>query len=210
MKTYDHEKGKLSDLSTFNPKEFIFVSGLHPFYLPSLRDILDIKVFIDTNENLRHFWKIKRDSIERSKSINEVKQSINARENDFYKYIEPQKDFADIIIQYFNKSLDNEETIENESDIMLRLKIIIDANIDVENILYDLKLDYEWDYNEDLKTQYIILNEEPTINFNNFAQEKILNLKDIIYSEYNFRDGYDGFIQFILLKAIAEKLKDKI
>lgn len=178
------------------------------FHLLSLRDILDIKVYIDTNENLKHFWKIKRDSIERSKSINEVKQSIIVRENDFYKYIEPQKDFADIIIQYFNKSLDNKETIENESDIMLRLKIIIDANIDVENMLFDLKLDCEWDYNEDLKTQYIILNEEPTINFNNFAQEKILNLKDIINSEYNFRDGYDGFIQFILLKAIAEKLKD--
>ena len=39
MRSYNHKTGKFNQIETLTPKEFVFVSGLHPFYLSSLRDI---------------------------------------------------------------------------------------------------------------------------------------------------------------------------
>ncbi len=62
---YNHRDGKFSEPIKVFPKEFIVIAGLHPFYLPKSRKIIDIKIFVNTDEQLRRHWKILRDTKKR-------------------------------------------------------------------------------------------------------------------------------------------------
>ncbi|MFO0669374.1 MAG: hypothetical protein U0235_07085 [Polyangiaceae bacterium] len=50
---YDHDVGKFTDPVLLRPTEFVGIVGLHPFYLASQRQLLHLKVFVDTDEALR-------------------------------------------------------------------------------------------------------------------------------------------------------------
>ena len=95
---YDHETGKMTKQFKVKSNKFILVSGLHTFYLPLVREACDLKVYLDINEELRRFFKIKRDVNKRGHSIEQVLSSLKARENDSKNFIRPQRDYADLII----------------------------------------------------------------------------------------------------------------
>lgn len=203
---YDHHSGKFIKHQKVEPKEFIVIAGLHPFYLPKLRKNIDLKIFIDTDESLRRHWKIIRDTKKRGYSIEKILEQIEARMEDANKYIYPQKEFADMIINFFpinSFDLGNEKEIVN-----LGLKITLDANIHIEDILEKLDCDFSWDYNDDLESQYIELISIPKNDFKELALDIIENVNELISTNAEFDIGYDGFIQLLSLKMISEKLKD--
>lgn len=203
---YDHSNGKFTKPRKVVPKEFIVISGLHPFYLPKLRKNIDFKIYLDTDETLRRYWKIIRDTKKRGYSTEKILKQIDSRVHDATKYIYPQKEFSDMIINYFPIKKLNLE-FQNR-DINLGLKLTFDANIHVEDILASLDSEYFWDYKDDLKSQYIELKSIPKLNFKNLANRFIENLDEIISPQSNWQDGYEGFIQFICLVIISEKLKE--
>lgn len=203
---YDHSTGKFTQPLKVDPKEFIVIAGLHPFYLPKLRKNIDLKVYIDTDENLRRHWKILRDTKKRGYSIEKILHQIESRMDDAKKYIYPQKDFADLVVQYF--PTDSFELGSINANINMGLKLIFDANIHVENILERLECGFIWDYNDDLKSQYIELRAIPEINVENIAIDTIDNINEIITPNAKWDKGYDGIIQLISLKMISEKLKE--
>lgn len=203
---YDHSSGKFTEPQRIEPNKYIAISGLHPFYLPKLRKILDLKIYIDTEEDLRRHWKIIRDIKKRGYSKQKILAQIEERIDDAKKYIYPQKEFADLIIRYYSL---NQFIIGNEQeDIKLGLKVIIDANVHLEDILERLDVDYVFDYNNDLRTQYIILEKEPSVNFKRIAIDVIENIHEIVSVEPIWKSGYEGFIQIISIKMISEKLKE--
>jgi uridine kinase/Gpi18-like mannosyltransferase len=203
---YEHSNGKFSKPKKVKPKEFIVIAGLHPFYLPKLRKNIDFKIFIDTDEMLRRHWKIVRDTKKRGYSTQKILEQIEVRMEDAGKYIYPQKEFADMVVRYFGV---NTFALGNENEnIILGLKITFDANIHIEDILNKLNCMFIWDYNEDLKSQYIELKNVPTANFEEIAMNSIENLKEIIDVNAKWEKGYEGLIQFISLKMISEKLKE--
>jgi uridine kinase len=203
---YNHNTGKFTKALIVKPKEFIVISGLHPFYLPKLRKLIDLKIYMETSEELRRHWKIIRDIKKRGYSLEKILEQIEGRMNDARKYIYPQKDFSDLIINYFstNKFILGKE----DEEIKLGLKITLDANIHIEDILHKLNCQFIWDYNDDLKTQFIRLNSPPHINYKNLAYETIVNIDEIIINDTSWKIGYEGFIQLILLIMISEKLKE--
>jgi uridine kinase len=204
---YDHTTGKFTKPQKVEPKEFIVLAGLHPFYLPKLRKTIDLKIYIDTDENLRRHWKILRDTKERGYSIEKILKQIESRMEDAKKYIYPQKDFADMIINFFpinNLDLDNEN-----AEVNIGLKITLDANVHIEGILEKFMFDFVWDYNDDLKTQYIEIRSIPQVNFEDIANDTIDNINEIIAIDAKWSKGYNGLIQLITLKIISEKLKEE-
>lgn len=203
---YDHHTGKFIEHQKVEPKEFIVIAGLHPFYLPKLRKNIDLKIFIDTDENLRRHWKIIRDTKKRGYSIEKILEQIEARIEDANKYIYPQKDFADMVINFF--SINNFDLGNEKEIIHLALKITLDANIHIEEILQELDCDFSWDYNDDLKTQYVELISIPKNDFKELTLDIIENVNELISADAEFDRGYDGFIQLLALKMISEKLKD--
>jgi uridine kinase len=203
---YEHSNGKFSAPKKIKPKEFIVIAGLHPFYLPKLRKNIDFKIYIDTDETLRRHWKIIRDTKKRGYSTQKIIEQIEARMEDAGKYIYPQKEFADMIVKYYpvNTFVLGEET----ENVILGLKLTFDANIHVEDVLDKLNCPFTWDYNDDLKSQYIEIENRPEANFHDIAIDSIENIAEIVTFDIKWETGYEGLIQLISLKMISEKLKE--
>ena len=203
---YDHSSGQFTAPSIVLPKKFIVIAGLHPFYLPKQRKHIDLKIFMNTSDELRKHWKIIRDVKKRGYTADKVIEQIESRYNDGNKFIHPQKEFADLIIEYY--SITDFKIGNQDSDIKLGLKIIIDANIQLDEIINSLKIDFTWDYNEDLKSQYLDLREEPAVNFKLLGEKYISNIYEIISPNAKWSKGYFGFLQFVTLIMISNKLKE--
>ena len=97
---YDHTTGKFTEEKKLEAKPYILLCGLHTLYEKNIRDISELKIFLDTDSELKDTWKIQRDMIERKHSKEKIIESINKRKNDYLKYIYPQKLYSDIIIEY--------------------------------------------------------------------------------------------------------------
>ena len=84
---------------TIVPKKVIIVEGILIFENKPLRDLMDIKVFVDTDADVRLCRRILRDVTERGRTL----ESVVAQYQDTVKpmheqYVEPSKKFADIIV----------------------------------------------------------------------------------------------------------------
>jgi uridine kinase/Gpi18-like mannosyltransferase len=205
---YNHNFGKFTKPELVIPKEFIVIAGLHPFYIPKLRKNIDFKIFLDTEESLRRRWKILRDISKRHYVKDKIAEQLERRIADSKKYIAPQKNFADMIITFFPKN-DFETGLES-TDVNIGLKITFNASIFVEDLIEMLNSnEIIWDYNDDLNSQYIILNNSPLNNFKTLAIDTIENLNEVIDINAKWAEGYNGFLQYLCLKIICEKLKDE-
>ena len=99
---YDHNTGNFTDVKSIESSDNIIVCGLHNLYEKT--DILyDLKIFMDTDEKLKMKWKINRDVNERKYELETVLKNIEDRKEDFYKYILPQREISDVIINFFNE-----------------------------------------------------------------------------------------------------------
>ena len=84
-----------------------------------MNELLNLKIFLDTDRELIKKWKIERDVNERGYSLEKVLKQIESREKDYNEYILKQKENADIIIQFYeaNKKLECNFIIQNEDII---------------------------------------------------------------------------------------------
>ena len=99
---------------------------------------------MDTDDTLKKKWKISRDVTERGYSVEEVLQNIKKREKDYTKYIDPQKDNADLIIRFFTNDIVNFTELEKKPNISLELSIKKSFNINnVLNKLNVLEINYQ-------------------------------------------------------------------
>lgn len=203
---YQHDTGTFSELLKIKPKEYIALSGLHPFYLPKMRKTIDLKIFLDTEESLRNFWKIKRDTEKRGYSIDKILNQIEFRKEDATKYIKPQKNYSDLIFNYYPLTPPDLNLLNQEPKI--GLKIYFDANIQIEKFVQKIELEEQWDYSEDLKYQYIDFKLEPNLNFKKLAEELIPNLYEIIPLDARWLEGFEGVSQFFVVLIVSEKRKN--
>lgn len=81
------------------PKEIILLDGILIFTEPELRSQMDIKLFVDTDDDVRLLRRIKRDIMERGRELegvmNQYEQYVRPMHLEF---VEPSKRYADIII----------------------------------------------------------------------------------------------------------------
>ena len=81
------------------PASVIIVEGLLIFQNPELRDLMDIKIFVDTDADVRILRRILRDVKERGRSLDSVvTQYLTTVKPMHEQFIEPSKRFADIIV----------------------------------------------------------------------------------------------------------------
>jgi len=82
-----------------SPSPIIIIEGILILYFESLRKLMNIKVFVDTPDEIRFNRRISRDVKKRGRTIKSVTdQYINTVRPMHQKYVEPSKNFADIII----------------------------------------------------------------------------------------------------------------
>ena len=88
------------------PKKVIIVEGILIFENKPLRDLMDIKVFVDTDADVRLCRRIKRDVNKRGRSLESVLQQYQETVKPMHeKYVEPSKKYADIIVPEGGKNM---------------------------------------------------------------------------------------------------------
>ncbi|WP_169090609.1 uridine kinase [Paenibacillus sp. PL91] len=81
------------------PNSIIILEGLHVLYEESIRKILDIKVFVDTDPDVRILRRVLRDIEERGRTIQSVHDQYLKTVKPMHEaFIEPSKKYADLII----------------------------------------------------------------------------------------------------------------
>jgi len=95
---YNHRTGTFDPPVPFAPKKILILEGLHPLFTGRLRDLLDFTLFVDPEDEVKRFWKMKRDTGDRGYRSDEVEEELAARAADYARYIAPQRHFADAVI----------------------------------------------------------------------------------------------------------------
>ncbi|MDR0922371.1 MAG: uridine kinase [Lactobacillales bacterium] len=81
------------------PQEVIIVEGILVLEDKRLRDLMDIKLFVDTDDDVRIIRRIKRDMLERGRTLDSViDQYLSVVKPMYHQFIEPTKRYADVII----------------------------------------------------------------------------------------------------------------
>lgn len=88
------------------PHQVIIVEGILILAIPELRELLDIKIFVDTDPDICLLRRLKRDLNERGRSVDSVlKQYQDTVRPMYLQFIEPSKRYADIIIPRGGKNI---------------------------------------------------------------------------------------------------------
>lgn len=96
---YSHRTGYFEPPIKIEPKNIVIVEGLHSFYTDVSKALIELKIFVDTDEDLRVHWKIIRDTEERGYTYNTALEAINKRRADSIKMRSQQIDVADVVIR---------------------------------------------------------------------------------------------------------------
>ncbi|HEX8991795.1 MAG TPA: uridine kinase [Anaerolineales bacterium] len=84
---------------TVAPHPVILVEGILLFVERSLRDLFDIKIFVDTDADIRFIRRLQRDLSERGRTTESVIKQYQATVRPMHlEFVEPSKRYADVII----------------------------------------------------------------------------------------------------------------
>ena len=88
------------------PERVIIVEGILIFENKALRDLMDIKIFVDADADIRICRRIKRDVNKRGRSLESVILQYQETVKPMHeKYVEPSKKYADIVVPEGGKNL---------------------------------------------------------------------------------------------------------
>lgn len=208
---YDHNTGTFTAKRRLIPKPYIVMCGLHSLYLPQMRQVLDMKIYLDTDESLRCYWKLERDQGTRGHDREEVMAQIRKRRADAEKYIYPQKQYADLVIRYFDAGLAKDGSrVDGSSEAQLGVEFMMDVRINAEPILGLLqergvqgRLSYD-----DLQHQSILfMGEDLKVDkkvWEEVAHAAIVQIEDLAGNRIAWEDGVNGVVQLMLMAVIGE------
>lgn len=211
---YDHNTGTFTAKRKLLPKPYIIMCGLHSLYLPQMRQVLDMKIYLDTDEALRCYWKLGRDQGSRGHDREEVMSQIENRRMDAEKYIYPQKQYADIVIRYFDEGLARDGSRMAESqEAELGVEFSMDVRINVEPILALLqergvygKLSYDNLQHQSIRFEAGELKVGKEI-WEEVAHASIVQIEDLVGNRIVWEDGVNGVVQLMLMVVIGEIMR---
>jgi uridine kinase len=88
-----------TETTTVPPRRAIIVEGILIFADPDLRRLMDVKVFVDADDDTRFIRRLQRDISQRGRTVNSViDQYLGTVKPMHLEFVEPSKRYADIII----------------------------------------------------------------------------------------------------------------
>jgi uridine kinase len=204
---YDHSNGKFTQKNEIKAKKNIILCGLHTLHDKKIVNNMNLNIYLDPDINLKKYWKIIRDMKKRGYTVDEVLKKIEQREQDYKKYIDPQKHNADMIIKFYNtEKINYLDMIKNKEIKNYGLKLLFKKECisEFSNLLNKYKINYNQGVESNNKNFYYY------INFKNPVEKKYLiefiNENKIIIK--NFEEGYFLIIQiFIILYLEIKNMK---
>jgi uridine kinase len=109
---------RTDQLRWVEPHRVILVEGILIFADKTLREMMDIKIYVDTDADLRFIRRLQRDMMERERSVNQVIEQYLATVRPMHmEFVEPSKRYADMVISTHNfvEMIDILKTVMTES-----------------------------------------------------------------------------------------------
>ena len=101
-----------SETTRVEPRKVIIVEGILIFENPQLRDLMDVRIFVDTDADIRLCRRVKRDVNKRGRSLESVLTQYQQTVKPMYeKYVEPSKKYAHILVPEGGKNTIAQEFI---------------------------------------------------------------------------------------------------
>ncbi len=100
MPIYDFKKhARTKTTITKLPSKIIILEGILIFENAKLRDLMDIKIFVDTDADLRILRRINRDMVERGRTLESIIKQYQSTVRPMHiEFVEPSKKYAHVII----------------------------------------------------------------------------------------------------------------
>lgn len=212
---YDHKIGKMTHPRRVESNNYIIASGLHALYSPILRKCYSLSIYLDLDEKLRRFFKIKRDVDVRGHQLEKVLSSISSREADAAKFIRPQSAHADLIlsVQQVNPNIE----LNISSPELPRMKLCAQSKCGLNTdslvrVLVGLCGLYV-DTVTSSDTGSVELTIEGDVTKDDIANSAYIlcpQIKDFLDIMPRWRDGIHGLIQLVTLVHIDQTLRSQL
>ncbi|HEX2642406.1 MAG TPA: uridine kinase [Thermoanaerobaculia bacterium] len=97
---YDFVRHRRTDRTRrVEPRPVVLLEGILIFVEPALRELLDFKVYVDTDPDIRLIRRLKRDLAERGRTVEDVLRQYTETVRPMHlEFVEPSKRWADVII----------------------------------------------------------------------------------------------------------------
>ena len=200
---YDHGTGKFTDPMLLGSRPFVLVVGLHSFALRRMRELLDLKIYLDTNEQLRRQWKIERDARERGHTREQVVAALEAREADSSRFVAPQKRFADWTIRY-----------ELSQSAAIEVRHLLPNDLALEGLVDDLTglagVTVRWNLESDLEKQSLQVSGEPQAGQIRDIARRVFPaaVAQLAHESIVWRPGHDGISQLVFLAFLDDLARE--
>jgi uridine kinase len=212
---YDHETGRMSSLAMLKSRDFIIANGLHALYLPILRDCYHLSVYLDIDEGLRRYFKIRRDVQERGHEIEAVNDAFDKREEDAQRFIRPQVKHADLVLslQPIHPRMIADPTAEQ----VLRYKLTVRTSQKfnerslVRVLVGVCGLHVDLSVNEDnTEIEFTIEGDTSAEDVSMAAGMLCPRIVEFLDTEPEWQDGVLGLMQLVTLSHINQALTKRI
>ncbi len=209
---YDHSTGRFTEPLLVSPNDFMCIVGLHPFYLPSQRQVFHLRIFVNPAEELRQNWKVARDMSRRGYSKEQVLEQIERRRPDSDKYVMPQMKHADVVVRHLPLGPDenprnDEESTQTELAVELEMSSALEPLQLVDALEGIPTLHVTWQPDEALTRDRLLIKGTVTADELSALAESTIPNADQILVEPGFEPGARGVVQLALLYAMSVRLR---
>ncbi len=117
---YRHQDGSFGPPTYVRPGRFTVIEGLLGYYLHEMREIYDVRVFLNPPETLRRRWKVQRDCSRRGYTTDQVLAELDRRELDSEAFIRPQRRCADMLVAFMPAAGAQSDPTHLDAELTLR------------------------------------------------------------------------------------------
>lgn len=117
---YRHQDGTFGPPVYIEPQRFTVIEGLLGYHLAEMRDVYDVRVFLNPPEELRRRWKVQRDCSRRGYTTDQVLAELDRREADSEAFIRPQQRHADMLVSFRPHTHANGDPTHLDAELTLR------------------------------------------------------------------------------------------
>ena len=216
---YDHKTGRFTKRHSVERNDVIVVSGLHTLYIPTLLTKFDVRVFLAMDEDLRRYFKLRRDVNERGHPEQTVMDSLEHRYPDAKRFIHPQANAAHLVFTLEPVNRVDLARPDRPGDIRLRMCVRMRRGLYYESLtrilvsLCGLHVDTSMGYggqggsNPDGGVELRIEGELEAEDLSLAAVKLVPHLEELMAIDARWEGGMIGLMQLITLVEVAEALK---
>jgi len=208
---YDHVSGRFLPQKVKKRRDVILVEGLHTLYPQQLLEEFDLSFYLEMDESLRVFFRVKRDTKDRGHSKKVVLSQIEKRKTDSEKFIKPQSDRANVVFTLLpiNIELFEKDKVTNAN---IKLKVCIKNGIYYQELVRVLIGICGLQVNIDsidhkgkivMEVSGDVLAEDINLAVKMLAP----HIEELLDFSAEFSDGINGIMQIITVMEINEALK---